>query len=441
MSRNLTNLAPSESFQYLIQVDSDNKVQTGLGNPFTPATASYADTASFAKQALTASYAANANVDTSSLVTNATFNTFTSSYKQDSASFSASFASLSASVQNITGSGTPTDVSAYLSSSWTASYYADSASFSASIANLYTGSGGGVSTDTLQDVTSRGNQTSESINITGSLSNGSNANAIGIESHAEGSNTTALGLASHAEGYFSTAVGIFSHAEGGGYEFASLFEGRNIAIGMGSHAEGSDSTAVGITSHAEGGYFDFYEKVAGGYTIGRGSHAEGEATTTLAAADLSHAEGLHTITSDKYQHAQGQYNLEVAGQSAFILGNGVDNANRSNLIYAQGNKVQITGSLDVTGSITLNGAAITAGGGGGSTDVSAYLSSSWTGSSTSLFEGTSSFAATASYVSGAILNTPDPYTSTAPIFRMISLTSAQYTAIVTKDPNTVYVII
>jgi hypothetical protein len=46
------------------------------------------------------------------------------------------------------------------------------------------------------------------------------------------------------------------------------------------------------------------------------------------------------------------YNITSSVQSAFILGNGTSNTNRSNLIFAAGNQVQITGSLNVSGSIT-----------------------------------------------------------------------------------------
>jgi hypothetical protein len=66
---------------------------------------------------------------------------------------------------------------------------------------------------------------------------------------------------------------------------------------------------------------------------------------------------------------------------------------------------------------------------------------------TSSFAVTSSFAATAttsttaSYVSVAVLNIPDPYTSTPTVLRIVSLTSAEYTALSPKDSNTYYVVI
>jgi hypothetical protein len=178
----------------------------------------------------------------------------------------------------------------------------------------------------------------------------------GSYSHAEGESTQATGYASHAEGVGTQAIGDYSHAEG---------ESGTIAQGQASHAEGRATLASGRSSHAEG-----ESTIAGGSY----SHAEGSATETR--ADYSHAEGLNTIASGLYQHVQGQYNRTSNVQSAFIVGNGVDDNNRSNLIFAAGNTVQVTGSLQVSGSIT----------------GSLFGTSSWANNAIS-----SSFASTASF--------------------------------------------
>ena len=153
----------------------------------------------------------------------------------------------------------------------------------------------------------------------------------GDYSHAEGISTQAIGFYSHAEGRATNAIGEASHAEGR----------ETQAIGSYSHAEGINTQAIGEASHAEG-----RETQA----IGSYSHAEGQ--ETIALGQYSHAEGYNTITSASYQHVQGQWNATSSIQSAFIVGNGTDNNNRSNLIYAAGNEVQISGSLSVSGSIT-----------------------------------------------------------------------------------------
>jgi len=117
----------------------------------------------------------------------------------------------------------------------------------------------------------------------------------------------------------------------------------NIATGEKSHAEGDTTQAIGDFSHAEG---------LGTIAYGGRSHAEGQ--DTIASGSYSHAEGNQTIALADHQHVQGQYNITSSVPAAFIVGNGTDYENRSNLIHAAGNQVQITGSLNVTGSATLN---------------------------------------------------------------------------------------
>jgi hypothetical protein len=114
----------------------------------------------------------------------------------------------------------------------------------------------------------------------------------------------------------------------------------NIATGEYSHAEGSITKAIGNYSHAEGDNTQ---------TIGDYSHAEGQ--ETIASGSYSHAEGYNTIASASWQHVQGQWNAISSIPAAFIVGNGTDNNNRSNLIYAYNSTVDISGSLNVTGSI------------------------------------------------------------------------------------------
>ena len=142
-------------------------------------------------------------------------------------------------------------------------------------------------------------------------------------------------------GFATIASGSYSHAEG----YVTK------AFGDYSHAEGDITVASGICSHAEG----FFTVASGAY-----SHAEGSRTEAIGFS--SHAEGFYTVASGSYQHVQGQYNISSSAQSAFIVGNGTSNAARSNLIFASGSRVEITGSLSVTslgnntGSfVTING--------------------------------------------------------------------------------------
>lgn len=194
----------------------------------------------------------------------------------------------------------------------------------------------------------------------GSHAEGSATLAYGLASHAEGSGTTASGSYSHAEGGNTVAKGTFSHAEGlntvasGSYTHA---EGANtVAKGNYAHAEGFGTTASGSYAHAEG-----YGTAAIGqnsHTEGRSavaygdaSHAEGFETTTYGTA--AHAEGYKTVASGSYQLTIGQFNISSSAQSAFIIGNGTADGSRNNLVFASGSEFQVTGSLNVSGTLRV----------------------------------------------------------------------------------------
>jgi hypothetical protein len=95
---------------------------------------------------------------------------------------------------------------------------------------------------------------------------------------------------------------------------------NNKATGNYSHAEGYNTRAGGNYAHAEGNGTSAY---------GTYSHAEG--SSTRANGTYSHVEGYNTSAMSSYQHVQGKYNIEDSnGKYALIIGNGVDNNNRSN---------------------------------------------------------------------------------------------------------------
>jgi hypothetical protein len=122
----------------------------------------------------------------------------------------------------------------------------------------------------------------------------------------------------------------------------------------------------------------------------------------------SHAEGFSTTAKGDFQHVQGQYNITSSVQSAFIHGNGTSWNSRSNLIYAHDSVVEVTGSLNISGSLLVNGVAPGGGGSGagfpysgsavitgsllvsGSTTITGSLEVS--GSITGSLFGTASFA-------------------------------------------------
>lgn len=179
----------------------------------------------------------------------------------------------------------------------------------------------------------------------GAHTEGVNSTALGIYSHAEGNFGQTLGAHSHAEGYYTQAIGNGSHAEGN----------TTKAVGDYSHAEGDSTVSTGLLSHAEG-----YGTISSGshshaegqgtISLGLASHAEGY--ETISSGSYSHAEGNNTIAVGNFQHVQGQFNLTSSAESAFIIGNGTSNTNRSNLVFASGSTFEVTGSLNVSGSIT-----------------------------------------------------------------------------------------
>jgi hypothetical protein len=302
---------------------------------------------------------------------------------------------------------------------------------------------------------------------------GRSAMAIGTYSHAEGDSTIAYGNSSHAEGAAVTfadhshAEGTgntfadYSHAEGSGtagykayttvniaagvitfpayygdltaifapttiiyvedqnqstiliHEVASsLFNGNETEVTLVDSAYDPQSgNLVGIVGNTQPPYADTY--------IGGASHAEGRATTTL--GGYSHASGLSTIAHGFHQNVTGRYNAPVQVSSSFVIGNGLDDATRSNLLVAYGNAVQVSGSLEISGSIIPNvdGVSVTSSFSLGSAtnawkdiwvanssiymldttgSIQTTIASNESGVSlTGSLHGTASFAATASY--------------------------------------------
>jgi len=196
-----------------------------------------------------------------------------------------------------------------------------------------------------------GSKTSASIDY--AHAEGFQTRATGWFSHAEGYSTLASASGSHAEGTTTQATGDYAHSEGGGTYAQAAFshtEGYGtISTGIGGHAEGLTTVARGQYSHAEG----FNTTAIGSY-----SHAEGYYATSSNNASYAHAEGWGTVADGNYQHVMGAFNRSSSNASAFIVGNGTSAASRSNLIYASGSLVQITGSTNITSTLTTSGSRV-----------------------------------------------------------------------------------
>lgn len=162
--------------------------------------------------------------------------------------------------------------------------------------------------------------------------------AITLNSPLQYTGSTASGILSYAQGQGTTASGYYSNSSG-------LF---TTAEGQWSHSEGRSTKSSGLYSHAEG-----RDTIA----LGEGSHAEGSSTLALQA--YSHTEGYKTVSDGDYQHVQGLWNATGnTTPGAFIIGNGIDASNRSNLVFAAQSAFTINYDLNVSGTADINKATI-----------------------------------------------------------------------------------
>jgi hypothetical protein len=170
--------------------------------------------------------------------------------------------------------------------------------------------------------------------LSGNLTGEPNINVTQITASstvAIGPTTIATGASTLAQGSGSDATGDYSHAQGRG----------TIASGFASHAEGLTSIANGSYSHAEGRN----TRAEGSY-----SHAQGRIAT--ASGDYTHAGGYGTVASGNYQLVAGQFNISSSNSAAFIIGDGADANNRSNILFAGDNKIELNAAVTASGNIS-----------------------------------------------------------------------------------------
>jgi hypothetical protein len=187
---------------------------------------------------------------------------------------------------------------------------------------------------------------------------------LGIQAQGRNNQIGATGEYSHVEGIHNRIDGPACHVEGGYNQIGFYVSG--------SHAEGFQNT---ISSYSN------YAHVEGAYNSVSGSYAHAEGIGNIAIGTASHAEGLYTIAKGNYQHVQGQYNATSSVDSAFIVGNGYDDENRSNLIFAAGETVSINNILKLTvrstNPISPVEGSIMASGSAGSSKLYYYNGTTW----------------------------------------------------------------
>jgi hypothetical protein len=118
-----------------------------------------------------------------------------------------------------------------------------------------------------------------------------------------------------------------------------IISSGSVSIGAGVNTLGSINS-IGAGSNV---------KVDSNYAIAVGV---GNNTIDHTAAALFGA--YHTSSASAQTIVGIASNASGIGSGAFIVGNGTNASNRSNLLVAQGNKVEISGSLNVSGSIIPN---------------------------------------------------------------------------------------
>ena len=118
-----------------------------------------------------------------------------------------------------------------------------------------------------------------------------------------------------------------------------IIESGSISLGS-SRAFGGNSIAVGKALIVESAPFSI--------AVGFGLRTEYDSTALFGAYNTASNAGQTIIgVASKLDNS--------IGQGAFVIGNGTDVDNRSNLLVAQGNVVQISGSLQISGSISQVG--------------------------------------------------------------------------------------
>jgi hypothetical protein len=105
--------------------------------------------------------------------------------------------------------------------------------------------------------------------------------------------------------------------------------------------QGSNTQATGDFSHAEG-----RETIA----LGQYSHAEGVGTVTNGLG--SHAGGNYTVAYRDYDTVVGQYNADKGQSTLFTIGNGADNDHRSNAFEVYTDSIYTRVVLNAQGGIT-----------------------------------------------------------------------------------------
>ena len=190
----------------------------------------------------------------------------------------------------------------------------------------------------------------------GSRASGDRSTAMGFGTEASGSQSTAMGNGTRASGSQSTAMGDGNQASGDqstamGSETEASGDG-STSMGDGTRASGSRSTAMGDGSRAIGSS----STAMGDFTVASGNSSTAMGSETEAKGPNSMATINNTIANGTDEMVVGRYNdtLVTTGQSLssdsplFSVGNGLNNANRSNAFV-----VKYSGLVEIPDSLVV----------------------------------------------------------------------------------------
>ncbi|MEX0811785.1 MAG: DUF1566 domain-containing protein [Chitinophagales bacterium] len=181
-----------------------------------------------------------------------------------------------------------------------------------------------------------------------STAGGYNSTALGYNTSASGWNSTALGYFSTASGENSTTMGNNTNANGesstamGYYTTAS--SDYSTAMGYNTNANGESSTSMGRSSTANGNRSaaigsEVLAEAHYSIALGRGVNTLGESSVAMGWGSRTFAAGEIALGSFNTEYVANNSANWNATDRAFVVGNGVNNANRSDamVILKNGN--------------------------------------------------------------------------------------------------------
>jgi hypothetical protein len=236
------------------------------------------------------------------------------------------------------------------------------------------------------------------VTLDGRLATGRSTTAIGNYSHAQGQESDAIGNYSHAEGYNAQALGSHSHAEGNWAE----------AVGNYSHAQGDHTIASGSYQSA-GGVYNKRDNNHSLLVIGNGTGDDNSLRSDIVRVEINSVQ----VSGSLLQRNSGSSTVGFMGDDpamipvekgtdVFFYVSGSGDAKNGSVpgvalfggdlvvsgsMFTEGNRLEMSGSISVSGSYSGNTYTLTGPGTIGPNDHSALLTATATSEAVTLSNG------------------------------------------------------